>query len=460
MSIRLRLALWYTAFLGLMFVVFAPAVYLTLERQLLREVDLWLAPMADRTLGLASARSGAVTEVLPQDLDNLTSTGVHIELLDANGSVVARSTNLTGRTVPVDDGAFAAAWWGAPASYTTEVAGSRYRAYLVAQRGPLEPRGFVLAARSLDEIDAALSTVRLFLLGGNLLGLLLAVAVGWLIAKRGLRPIEDITRTARAIAQAQDFSKRLRVRGSKDEVGRLAVTFNEMLDSLDAAYAAQRRFVADASHELRTPLTSIRSNVDILRRALDAPRKDREEALADVAAEVDRMSRLTSDLLLLARADAGHRIEISGLQLDEVVRDACRQAQTQTNGVVLELGRMDRVGVKGNQTWLKQLFLILVDNAVKYTPRGGSVTFTVERDGREVVARVSDTGIGIAQEDLPHVFERFYRADKARARDEGGAGLGLAIARWIADEHRGELFVESEPGEGTTFSLRLPVDSA
>ena len=158
-----------------------------------------------------------------------------------------------------------------------------------------------------------------------------------MIARNALRPIEEITRTAGAIAKSQNFSQRLKVGRPRDEIGRLAVTFNEMLASLDTAHAAQKRFVADASHELRSPLTSIRSNIDVLRRALDAPREDRAEALGDVASEVDRMTRLTSDLLLLARADAGHKVEMSKLSLDALVADVQRQMGPQANGIALEL---------------------------------------------------------------------------------------------------------------------------
>ncbi len=483
MSIRLRLALWYTAFLAIMFVIFAPAVYIVVERQLTGEVDRWLAPIGDRVVrsvtdnakalqspngpgptqstGGASAAQilSALSTYQDLDLEQFTSPGVYVELLDANGKVMARSPNLQGKALSVPDGAFASAWWGTADSFTANWNGDRYRGYLAPIAGDKEPRGFVLVARSLQPIDDALNTLRFVLIVGNIAGLALAVGVGWLIARNSLRPIDEITNTARSIALSQGFGQRLTVGKSRDEVGTLAVTFNEMLASLDAAYAAQRRFVADASHELRSPLTSIRSNIDILRRALNAPEEDRAEALADVADEVDRLSRLTSDLLLLARADAGHKIEMSKVSMDHLVVDVHRQMEAQAQGVTLELGPTRKVTVMGNQVWLKQLLLILLDNALKYTPTGGSVTLTLERDGGSALVKVTDTGIGIAAEDLPHVFERFYRADKARAREEGGAGLGLAIALWIAEEHRGELTVESDPGNGTTFTLRLPTVS-
>lgn len=470
MSIRLRLALWYTGFLALLALLLAPAICFTLERELLQGVDRQLSPLAEQVVtsmqghprvaqGLGAGQrepQAPGARSLSDDLDRFASPGTTLQLLDSNGRVVALSTKYGTMTVPVPSGAIASAWWGAPSSFTAAAAGVRYRSVLAPIPGIGEPRGFVLAARALDQEDAALARMRNLLIAGNLLGLLLAAAVGWLIAGKGLRPINEITETARAIALSQGFGRRLNVNGSQDEVGRLAVTFNEMLASLDTAFSAQRRFVADASHELRSPLTSIRSNIEILQRALDAPREDRAEALADVAAEVDRMSKLTSDLLLLARADAGHKIEMSKVALDALLRDVHRQLQPHSNGVALELGPLDGTFVLGNTAWLKQLLLILLDNALKYTPKGGSVTLGLERDGGVAVIKVRDTGIGITPEDLPCIFDRFYRADRARARNEGGAGLGLAVARWIAHEHGGEIEVQSKVGKGTTFAVRIP----
>ncbi len=456
MSIRLRLALWYTGFLAVTFLLFAPLVYFTLEGKLLSETDRWLAPFSEHVLHGLSSDPSVPLSVPEGALEPFASPGVFVELLDPNGRAVARSSNLAGEAIPVPDGSFASAWWGTPASFTATVGGRRYRALLAPIPGGSEPKGFVLVVSSLLQTDDALARIRVLLLAGNGLGMLLAVGVGWLIARNGLRPIEEITETARAIALSQGLGRRLKVGKARDEVGRLAVTLNEMLASLDTAYEAQRRFVSDASHELRSPLTSIRSNIEFLKRALDAPMEDRAEALADVAAEVERMSHLTSDLLLLAKADAGHKIEMDRVALGDLLAETHRQRQGTTSGIALELGPVEPVAVLGNATWLKQLLLILLDNAQKYTPQGGRITISLAREGDLGRIRVEDTGIGVAAEDLPHIFERFYRADKARARDEGGTGLGLAIARWIVEEHGGEIEAHSEPGEGTTFTVRLP----
>lgn len=243
----------------------------------------------------------------------------------------------------------------------------------------------------------------------------------------------------------------------RDELGELARTFNEMLGSLEEAYAAQQRFVADASHELRTPLTAVCGNLELLRTRADQLPSDEKNALVEAASEeAERMARLVANLLALARADAGQRLPHKLVELDRVLLDVFQQARVLARDVKLSLIELDQLAVLGDADQLKQLLLALVDNALKYTPSGGTVALGLRREGDEAVLEVRDTGIGIAPADLPHVFERFYRADKARSRDAGGTGLGLSIARWIAHEHGGEIVVESQIGRGSTFAVRLP----
>ena len=458
MSIRLRLAIWYAGFLAVVFGLSAPLVYVTTEATILSGMDHWLTPTAVR---LVAALESEYSQIYPapisaQSLSELTPPGVLTELLDRNGRPMEESSEPKGPSISVPDASFATAWWGTPSSFTAIADGHRWRAVLAPIPGDQEPRGFVVVASSLQEADEALSRLRLMLIAGAVTLPILAVAVGWWIARAGLHPIEEMSETARAIALSQGLGRRLKVGKSEDEVSRLARTLNEMLASLDAAHETQRRFVADASHELRSPLTSIRSNIEFLRRALDAPTEVRAEALADVEAELERLTRLTSDLLLLAKADAGYRMEMDKVDLRALVLETHRQKQAPASGVTLELGEVQPARVVGSSAWLKQLLLILLDNALKYTPQGGRITLALGREAGQAVLRVSDTGIGIAPEDLPNIFERFYRADKARARDEGGSGLGLAIARWIVDAHGCEIEVESQPGKGSTFTVRLP----
>ena len=286
---------------------------------------------------------------------------------------------------------------------------------------------------------------------------MLASAGGLFLAGRALDPIDRITRAAAAIG-ADDLSRRLNFHGSHDEVGRLAATFDRMLERLDRAFRRQRQFTADGSHELRTPLTMLASQIDV---ALERKRTvaDYEELLRSLRDDAARMTQLVGELLTLARADAGQQLlNREQLDLGELVSGVVQAMQSLAlqREVQLTEQAQPHVAVSGDQTRLSQLLINLVDNALRYTSAGGNVRVTVAERAGWAELRVEDTGVGIAAEHLPHLFQRFYRADPARARTDGGAGLGLAIAQWIAEAHGGQISVDSEFGRGSTFTVRLP----
>lgn len=242
-----------------------------------------------------------------------------------------------------------------------------------------------------------------------------------------------------------------------DEVGRLAATFNGMLERLERAFAAQQRFVADASHALRTPLTAIQGNVELLLNGIHDPTEQRI-SLQAIRQETGRLSRVVSDLLLLAQADAGQSFQHVPVEMMTIVLDVYPQARTLADGVTVSLGHEDIGLVAGDPDRLKEVVLNLTDNAIKYTPVGGQVTLSVYEDGDWVQVEIADTGQGIPPEHLQHIFERFYRVPgvKARAGRPAGTGLGLPIAQWIIESHGGRLTVASEVGRGTTFTIWLP----
>jgi signal transduction histidine kinase len=231
-----------------------------------------------------------------------------------------------------------------------------------------------------------------------------------------------------------------------------------MLDSLQGAYRAQQRFVADASHELRAPLTAIQGNLELLERQTNMPPEERRQAVSEAKHEAHRLARLVADLLALARADAGVPLRREPVELDRILMESVADARHLTRGQKLEVGHLEPAVVHGDPDRLKQLILILLDNAIKYTPPSGQVTASLHRNGQSVEVAVRDTGIGIPKEALPRVFDRFYRADPARTRDPGGTGLGLSIARWIAEQHSGAVTIKSSPGQGTTATAHLPLN--
>jgi signal transduction histidine kinase len=266
-----------------------------------------------------------------------------------------------------------------------------------------------------------------------------------------------MTQTAQTIALSHDLSARIDAPAHLDELGHLAQTFNEMLEGIDAAYQTQKRFVSDASHELRAPLTALQGNLELLKRKPIIPEAEREEILTEIECEANRMTRLVADLLVLARADAGVALKRCPVDLDATLLEAFREARYLAQGQSLTLDPFVPAIVEGDEDRLKQLLLGLLDNALKYTPVPGQVTVGLIPKGSEVEVIVSDTGVGISTKDLPHVFERFYRADPARGRDPGGTGLGLSIAHWIVEQHKGEIRIESELNKGTTVRVRLPL---
>ncbi|HEY8476418.1 MAG TPA: HAMP domain-containing sensor histidine kinase [Chloroflexota bacterium] len=483
MSLGLRLTLLNGLVLLLAVGAYAAVAYATQQQALqssldasLRDQARWFSDNASVWYDRARDRPRGVVFPNPQ---RFTAPDVFVQITMQDGETVARSQNLDDEALPSSPEMLQRALRGEEWFENVEMDGQALRLFVAPLRigRPSEETGPVLGmiqvARPLAPLHSNLHTLQTTFLTVGAVGVLASLVVGWLLARAALRPIDRLAAAAHAIGAARDFGRRvpLRPRGRRDEVGRLAEEFNRMLSQLQAAYeqleaalAAQRRFVADASHELRTPLTSLRGNVDLLRRMIaeGPPLPDveqQEQLLADMAAETDRLARLVADLLLLARADAGQHLTLAPTEIGPVVRDAFRAARFLRQGVELRLGEVpEGVWVAADADRLKQLLLILLDNALKYTPSGGRVEIDARRarrlDADGVAVRVVDDGPGIPPEEQPRVFERFYRAD--RARGAGGAGLGLAIARWIVDEHRGAIDLESAVGRGSTFTVWLP----
>jgi heavy metal sensor kinase len=317
--------------------------------------------------------------------------------------------------------------------------------------------GALEAGLADDDVRETLRSLLLIIAIAYPLTLGVASAGGAFLAGRALAPIDSITQAARRIS-AEDLGQRLNLPLPDDEVGRLARTFDEMIARLEEGFRRQRQFTADASHELRTPLTAIKGQVEVaLSRERDA--QGYREVLQAVNEESDRLIRLTGSLLTLARADAGgvslsrERLDAGGL-VAAVAEQVAPAAEAK--GVRLAVADGPPLAILADEDMVIQLLLNLLDNAVKYTESGGEVRIGWRAVDTEVEISVRDTGAGIAPEHLPRIFDRFYRADPARSRAEGGAGLGLSICRWIAEAHGGTISVESVLGEGSTFTVKLP----
>lgn len=454
-SIRLRLTTWYVAALALTLLLLGSATYLFTRAGLYHWLDENLAERAE-------ALSEEVRVVDGRPTVELWEHGHSAYQGVSDGFLILDETRRPALTRGLDGPAFlsapavATAFAGSPASgVATDQSGRRWRV----STQPLLSGGsvatVVVVGHDLAELNEVLGRLGLVLLGLLPLGLLGAGIGGYVLAGRALRPVAAITHKAAEISE-HDLAQRLPVH-SKDELGRLAATFNGLMERLQHAFERQRRFTADASHELRTPLSVIQAITSQKLMARRAP-EEYEQALRQIDDAAGYMGKLVNHLLILARADAGQlALEHERVDLAELVEHVAAQVG-EASGRPISVHASGPVSVSGDALRLTELFLNLLENAVKYTPPGGSVAVHVERSGATGRVTVRDTGIGIAPEHLPHIFERFYRADKSRSRDEGGTGLGLAISLWIAEAHGGSLRAESEPGRGTTMTATLPLE--
>jgi two-component system OmpR family sensor kinase len=326
---------------------------------------------------------------------------------------------------------------------------------------PLQHRGHIIAilqvASSLAVVDTARKDLTEVLLIIWFVAVLFSGMVVWFTLGQTLKPLEAITETVEQINRADDLSRRIPYRGPEDdEIGNLVGSFNQTLERLEALFTSQQRLLADVSHELRTPLTVIKGNVDLMRRmrSLD------EESLRSIDQESGRLTRLVGGLLLLAQAESGKlTLSMKRVELDLLLTEVFQEMSILAGSKVhLRLNEIDQAYVNGDRDRLKQVFINLVANAIQYTPQGGEVFLSLERIGEQARVVVRDTGPGIPAEDLPHIFERFYRAEKSRTRREStGFGLGLSIANWIVERHGGKIEVNSQEKDGTTFAIWLPL---
>jgi two-component system OmpR family sensor kinase len=456
MTLRVRLALWNALVIAGAICLLGALTYFVEARSLAQELDQSIRAQARNLQSLYYVRASlpprARERIIPQP-SVFSAPAYHVQILDPDGAILERSSGLGGRQLPVNRTSLKQAEDGDGLFETVLLDGQDVRVFTMPLIADEEFVGYAMVARSQEAVDDALGFLRNTLLGAGAALVVLSMIVAWFLAGVPLQPIGRITRAAQSVGLSGRLDQRLPAVRTSDEIGRLVDTFNRMMDRLENAFLAQRRFVGDASHELRTPLTTIRGNLELLKRSDAVSEPGMQEALQDVIDESERMSRLVQGLLALARADAGQRLARDPVRLDELARAVHREAQMVSNGVAVHLGTIEPTEVVGDADALKQLLLILVENGVKYTPSGGTVTLDLHYEGADAVLAVRDTGVGIATDELPQIFERFYRSPVARA--SGGTGLGLSIARWIAEEHGAELAVASRVGAGSTFTIRL-----
>jgi signal transduction histidine kinase len=317
--------------------------------------------------------------------------------------------------------------------------------------------GTLQVGASLNVVDATRTNLLSTMVVISVLAVLLAGLGSWAVLGRALSPLESITDTVDQINRADDLSRRIPYQDeTDDEIGEMVVSFNQTLERLESLFTSQQRFLADVSHELRTPLTVIKGNVDLIRRMKIAD----EESLSSIDQEAGRLTRLVGGLLMLAQAESGKlALNFAPVELDLLLTEVFTEMRVLASSKVkVHLNDIDQVMVNGDRDRLKQVFLNLISNAIQYTPSGGEIFLSIKKLGDQARVIVRDTGPGIPAEDLPHIFDRFYRAEKSRTRSKtSGFGLGLSIAHWIVEHHGGQIKVESKEGKGTTFVIWLNI---
>jgi two-component system OmpR family sensor kinase len=461
MSIRLRLTLTYSAILALLLIIISVTLYFTQVRASYGSARGLLTAKAERIINAWPSSPDVDRRLTSKRGDRARFVETYVQTRNLKGDVIEPVASLGDLILPLSDNGLKAVQRGEVWIETASVDPEQLLIYNQQVAPPDGTPTIIQVALSMTARDQFLSTLRNILVIGSVAILTVTFGISWLLAGLALRPIHRITQTARVIGAERNFDRRVDHPGPNDEIGQLATTFNDMLTELQAAYLqveqslqAQQRFVADASHELRTPLTTLRGNIDLLQREPPIRAEDRADILADMVDETERLMRLVNDLLMLARADARRPLPSQSVLIQPLLKDVCDQAQRLAPQRTIICNSCPDVSLVGDQDALKQVLLVLLDNALKHTPPEATITITTTDADEQVSISVGDNGPGIEPALRPHIFDRFYRGDAARTGS--GSGLGLAIAKELTEAQNGTITVDSQVGQGSVFTLTFP----
>ena len=453
MSLRLRLTLLYSMLIGGTLLIFGALVYFLAYFLLTTQIDDTLVlAYSDLVKSLSVGPSGEITHTALPELE--ISTSISYEVWSRSDNLSLSSPNLGTNPKPLDPVGFQSKIQQYKDAFTSW---GHLRVLTIPLDAGGRPIGILQVAANMDVADLTRRALFQIVVILTIVSSVLAASVSWFAIGRALLSLATVTEAAFRISHADDLSQRIPNPGPEnDEIGQLIAAFNATLQRLEQIFISQQRFLADVSHELRTPLTVIKGNVDLMRRMQQVD----EESLSGIEDESDRLTRLVENLLLEAQAESGKLpLQFIRIELDTLLLEVFKEMRVLARGrVSLKLTEIEQISINGDRDRLKQVFINIVSNAIKYTPQGGEVILSLGRVGDTARIIVRDTGAGIPAEDLPHIFERFYRAEKSRTRSPvGGFGLGLSIAYWIVNNHGGRIEANSAEGQGTTFCVYLPI---
>jgi signal transduction histidine kinase len=453
MSLRLRLTLIYTGVLSSVLLLLSVVVYSLISILFVNLVDSRLGEAADQIVTTLWANPSGEIEI---DTDALNiADNYYYQVWSADNRLLVYSDSASELDLSLDSIGMNE---GVPIYREVKVNRVDFRVLTMPLQVEGNQVGYLQVGLALTEIREAQRFIQIVFSVAVVFSILVAEIVGWLVTGHALAPLQTMVQVTRQISSSDDLSRRIPViPGRSDEINELILAFNRTLVRLERLFDAQRRFLADVSHELRTPLTVIKGNVGLMRlmKSPDA------ESLDSIDSEVDRLTRLVGDLLLMAQAETGKLpLSMAPVALDDLLFEVINQLKILSKGEHdIQIEKIEPVRIIADRDRIKQVLLNLGSNAIKFTPRGGKIHLSLEALGKWVRIQVSDEGAGISKDEMNHLFERFYKADKARGRvdKQTGFGLGLPIAYWIVRNHGGRIDVESEPGAGTTFHVWLPL---
>jgi two-component system OmpR family sensor kinase len=461
-SIRSKLTAWYVLLLGIILVLFSILLFFFLSKRLNESVDSSLT-LSARIVARSTQISNSRTPFPGLDLffDQFMGFGrdKSYKIYDGSGNIGSLSKNFDGSQFPLSDIAYSAALKG----------GTSYETFIISDNHPIRVitmpvirngklANLVQVGTSKKVVVDTLKNLAIILWTAVPSVLLLTALIGRFIARRALKPVAKITQTAKDIGSGANLSQRIPVPEVKDEIGELALTFNSMMDRLESSFSQMRQFSSDASHELRTPLTVLKGQSEL---TLGKERKPKEyqEVISSNLEEIQYMSKVLEDLFMLSKSDENQiALDYESVDLKLLIEEICRHAQiiASEKNIKIITAYIEKIQVYGDPVRLRQMIWNVIVNGIKYTQPDGEVTISLQEKKDIALITIQDNGIGISNSDLPLIFNRFYRVDKARSREEGGTGLGLSICKFIVDAHKGSIDIESTLGEGTKFKIKLP----
>jgi two-component system, OmpR family, sensor kinase len=456
MSLQARLTLLVSGTVGGILLLLGTAVYIFMSVSLMRSSDEKLRTTVETIIeGVNVANVGTLNQIQLPGL--YQDTNFYVQFWDNQGSLVSYSSNLGDVRTSIDPVGLKSFY---PIYRNTFQGIDRWRVLSVPIKVSGQDRrlGVIQVGMLLRNVENTEHVLFSVLVTGCLVAMVISAVAGWYLISHSFSPLKSVTETALQITRADDLSRRIPYSGpSEDEVGQLIKAFNQTLSRLEQLFDSQKRFIADVGHELRTPLTVIKGNAELMRRMNCSD----DESLSSIESEVDRLTRMVGDLLLLAQAESGKLpLIMKTIELDTLMLEVMQQMKVLARGrLSMKLGEIDQVLVCGDQDRIKQVLVNLISNAIKYTPDGGEVIVGLGKVNSKACLVVSDSGPGIPPEDMPHLFERFYRGEKSRTRskDGKGYGLGLSIAYWIIQNHGGNIEVSNREPRGSTFTVWLPL---